>query len=38
MNLGENQIHAIISLLSDDDPDIVASVRQKLFDLGEEFL
>jgi regulator of sirC expression with transglutaminase-like and TPR domain len=36
MNLGEKQIKIIIDLLSDDDADIVASMRHKLFELGEE--
>ncbi|MBT5828842.1 MAG: hypothetical protein HOH77_01510 [Candidatus Latescibacteria bacterium] len=36
MSLGEKQTQIIIDLLSDDDTDIVASMRHKLFDLGEE--
>lgn len=36
MSLGEKQTKIIIDLLSDDDKDIVASMRHKLFDLGEE--
>lgn len=36
MSLGEKQIQIIVVLLSDDDSDIVASMRHKLYEMGEE--
>ena len=36
MKLQPEQISAIVSLLSEPDPDIAASLRQKLCDLGEQ--
>lgn len=36
MSLADKEIKIIIDLLSDEDADIVASMRHKLFELGEE--
>lgn len=35
MNFQESQVQAILKLLDDDDPDIAAGMRQKLFSMGE---
>ncbi|MCZ6635626.1 MAG: transglutaminase-like domain-containing protein [bacterium] len=38
MSLKESQIRSIVGLLSDNDPDIVATMRNKLFEMGQEAL